>query len=669
MQSWVPPERGAFVGRTSEVAELVGRLGRHRLVTVVGAGGVGKSRLAARVAGGSAPDGVESVHWAPLWSLDGGALLTALVADACGLSDHSTREPADALAAWIGERRLLLVLDSCEHLVPECAALVETLLARCRGLVVLATSREALGTAGESVFALDPLPPDSDAVELFARRAADAGVRWQSPAEHVAAAEVCRRLEGIPLALELAAAQLPDRPVLIMARLLRDRLALERPGDGAVRPARHRALRTTIGWSHELCDPWERLLWARLSVFRSDATVDDVSRVCAGGPLTEGALVRALDGLRRKSVVTLHGGRLRMLDTVREYGRMWLTELGESRATADRHARHFHDLVVAAEAVWWGPGQAEEYERLAACFGDLRAALEHLLAVDPARAAAMAGGLGFFWACCGRLHEAGHYLEECVQLVPGPPEVLAKVCWALGVVRCLRGEYASAARLGDRAREEAALAGDARLLVDAAYVQGLVLLLRGRPRDALATADRALALPHDSAAARARCRLVRVFALTACGLLEAARAEAEALRSDAVAAGEHWTRSYTEYQLAVMALYERRSADAAAHARAMLRDKRTIGDAFGLGLGLDLLAAALAALGRADESAAAYGAGQAFWDMVGHPQRGTPELGPVREQSERAARRQLGDDAYDTVFTLATLTDPYTTLEAMLGAE
>ncbi|MFD4370623.1 ATP-binding protein [Streptomyces sp. NPDC058486] len=669
MESWVPPERGAFVGRKREVAELAGRLGRHRLVTVVGAGGVGKSRLAARVAGGLAPDTVGSVHWTPLWSLDGGTLLTALVADACGLSDHSPREPADALASWIGARRLLLVLDSCEHLVAACAALVETLLARCPALVVLATSREPLGAAGESVFSVEPLPAEPDAMELFTRRAADVGVRWETPGEHVAAAEVCRRLEGIPLALELAAAQLPDRPVGIMARLLRDRLALEERADSGVRPARHRALRTTIGWSHELCDPEERLLWARLSVFRSDATVDDVVQVCLGGPLTDAALVRALAGLRRKSLVTLHGDRLRMLDTVREYGRMWLAELGEARATSDRHARRFHDLVVSAEAAWWGPEQAEAYGMIAGCFGDLCAALEHLLAVDPTRAAAMAGGLGFFWACCGQLHEAGHYLEECMQVVAGPPAVLAKVCWALGVVRSLQGEYESAARLGDRAREEAVLAGDGRLLADAAYVQGLVMLLRGRPRDALATADRALTIPHDAASARARCRLVRVFGLTASGALEAARAEAEALRADAVDAGEQWTRAYTEYQLAVIALYERRPADAASHARAMLRDKRAIGDAFGLGLGLDLLAAALASLERAGESAVAYGAGQAFWNMVGHPQRGTPELGPLRERSERSARRQLGSAAYDTVYTLASLADPFVTLEGVLGAD
>ncbi|MFF8835798.1 hypothetical protein [Streptomyces sp. NPDC015130] len=403
-------------------------------------------------------------------------------------------------------------------------------------------------------------------------------------------------------------------------------------------------------------------------MFRSDASLDEVVRVCRGGPLTDGVLAEAVSGLRRKSLVALHGDRLRMLDTVREYGAMWLAELGETRALADRHARHFHDVAAAAERDWWGPGQAAAYSRLSASHTDLCSALEHLLATDPPRAADMAGKLGFFWACCGYLHEAGHYLEECMQSAEASADVMAKLCWSLGVVRCLRGEYRAAAGLGERTRTEALRAANESLLLDAAYLQGLVMLLRGDPLHALHAAERALADLQGAAAARARCRLVRVFALTASGALGEARAEAEALREHSAAAGERWTRSYTEYQLALIALHEERPADAAAHARSMLRDKRAIGDAFGLGLGLDLLAAALAALNRADESASAYGAGQAFWETVGHPQRGTPELGPLRERSQRSARQQIGDSAYDRAYLLATLTDPFTTLNDALKA-
>ncbi|KOX25633.1 MULTISPECIES: ATP-binding protein [unclassified Streptomyces] len=666
METWMPPESGPFVGRAREVEELTSLLGERRLVTLVGAGGIGKSRLASRVAEGCGPDAFTAVHWAPLWSLANASLLTSLVADACGLSDHSPGEPVDTLADWIGARRVLLVLDSCEHLVAACAALVSTLLARCPRLVVLATSREPLGTRTEFPFPLGPLPVDSDAMELFADRADAAGVRWTRPEDFVAAAEVCRRLEGVPLALVLAAAQLRERPLSAMARLLRDRLSLSEDPGSPVRPSRHHALRTTIGWSHELCEPRERLLWARLSVFRSAATVDDVVRVCGGGPLTEGALEQALEGLVRKSVVTRSGDRLHLFDSVREYGALWLAELGETRATADRHARRFHGLALAAEDFWWGPGQASAYARLTDCYGDLCAALEHLLATDPPTAAELAGALGFFWACSGHLHEAAHYLEECAQAVSGPEAVVGKLAWALGVVRCLRGEYDAAARLAGRADECAVRARDATLLADAAYLRGLVMLLRGDPPDALAVADRALAEPGAAAPAVARCRLVRVFALTASGLLEEARAEAEELRLDSASAGEHWTRSYTEYQLALIALREERSADAADHARAMLRDKRLIGDVFGLGLGLDLLAVALSALTRGEEAASAYGTGQVFWQMVGHPQRGTPELQPLRWNAELSAREQIGDGAYDAAYRLATLTDPFAALETIL---
>ncbi|MGW9451683.1 ATP-binding protein [Streptomyces sp. NPDC055632] len=667
MDTWMPPESGTFVGRAGEVEDLASLLGERRLVTLVGMGGIGKSRLASYVVGGGGgPDVFTRVHWAPLWSLAHDSLLIPLVADACGLSDHSPGDPVDTLADWIGVRRVLLVLDSCEHLVAACAALVSDLLARCPGLVVLATSREPLGVEDEFLFSVGPLPVDSDAMELFADRAGAVGVRWTRPEDFVAAAEVCGWLEGVPLALELAAAQLRERPLPAMARLLRGRLSLSEGPESRVQPSRHRALRTTIGWSHELCEPRERLLWARLSVFRSAAAVDDAVRVCSGGPLTGAALEQALEGLVRKSVVTLSGGRLHLFDSVREYGAMWLAELGETRMMADSHARRLHELALAAEDSWWGPGQAASYARLVGCYGDLCAALEHLLATDPSAAAELAGALGFFWACSGHLHEAAHYLEECVRLVSGPEAVVGKLVWALGVVRCLRGEYDVAARLAGRADECAVRARDATLLVDAGYLRGLVMLLRGDPREALAVADRALAERGAAMPAVARCRVMRVFALTASGLLEEARAGAEELRHDAASAGEQWTRSYSEYQLAVIALRERRSADAARHARAMLRGKRLIGDVFGLGLGLDLLAVALSALSLGEEAASAYGTGEVFWRMVGHPQRGTPELQPLRRSAELSARKQIGDSVYDGAYRLATLTDPFAALEAIL---
>lgn len=659
--------QGSFVGRTGEVAELMAGLRTHRLVTLVGGGGVGKSRLAAHTAGCAPDQPYDAVYWAPLWSLAGRPLFAAAVADACGLTDHSTRDPGEALGAWIGGSRVLLVLDSCEHVREECAALVEVLLARCPRLVVLATSREPLGVWGERVQRVGPLDPETDGMELFTERADAVGVRWTRQADRAAAVAVCRWLEGVPLALELAAGLLGEHGVGELAAGLGRRLELGGSREISVGPARHRALVTTIGWSHELCSPAERLLWARMSVFRSDPAPEAVLDVCGGAPLGPAALGGALAGLQDKSIVTVREGRVRMLDTVREYGAMWLAEIGESDAVADRHAGYFSRATAAADEAWWGRGQRRAYAGLARSHDDLCAALEHLLLADPEEAMAMAGRLGFFWACCGHLHEAGHYLDEFLQLVTAPAAVQAKALWSLGVVRCLQGSYDVAQRLSREARVVAEVAGEGALVADAAYLHGLVLLLRGKPLTALHEADRVLSASIAGSASGARCRLLRVFGLTGSGFLAQARTEAEALRADSVAVGEYWARSYADYQLAVIALHEERAADAAGHARSMLRAKQAIGDSFGLALGLDLLAVAFADQGRGELSAGAYGLGHRFWQMVGHPQRGTPELGALREQGERSARTQAGDAAYDRAYGQATKADPHRMLDAMLA--
>ncbi|MFE5679760.1 hypothetical protein ACFQ7B_37190 [Streptomyces erythrochromogenes] len=202
---------------------------------------------------------------------------------------------------------------------------------------------------------------------------------------------------------------------------------------------------------------------------------------------------------------------------------------------------------------------------------------------------------------------------------------------------CLQGSYDLAQRLSREARVVAEVAGEGALVADAAYLHGLVLL-RGKPLTALHEADRVLSASIAGSASGARCRLLRVFGLTGSGFLDQARTEAEALRAESVAVGEYWARSYADYQLAVIALYEERAADAAGHARSMLRGKQAIGDSFGLALGLELLAVAFADQGRGGLSACAYGLGHRFWQMVGHPHRGTPE-----SARSRRARPCAGD--------------------------
>ncbi|MGW1965823.1 ATP-binding protein [Streptomyces sp. NPDC001935] len=661
----VPP---GFVGRLGALAHLDDALCEERVVTLTGAGGVGKSRLALEAADRALRSADRGVAWADLWPLRDDRLLVATVADAVDFADHTTDQALDSLTGWLADRDALLVLDSCEHLVDPCRRLVARLTEACPRLTVLATSREPLGVPGELVVAVEPLPPATDAVEMFRLRAAAAGTPLSSPADLVTAARLCERLEGMPLAVELIAGQLAHRTVEEVELELGRRLDIT--ADGPLPgPPRHRAVRTTIGWSHELCAPAERLLWARMSVFREPVDATTVRLVCGGGPLPVNDVDRALTGLVRKSVVSHAGSDHRMLDTVREYGRMWLDQVGESRESADRHAAHFLALAREAHTGWLGDRQAWWYERLRSAHADLCAALDHLLSARPDDALELTGLLAFPWSCCGHLREAAAYLEDALALSAASGPVRTKALWALGVTRVLRGEHEQAAQLAVFCRDRAALQEDLGGTLHAAYLLGLTHLLQGRPMAARHEVEGVLREAGGTAftsAGHVLCHLVRVFALTAEGLLDEARRAAEELRHGCVARGEWWTRSYTDYQLSLIALFEDRAEDATAHALSMLDGKRHIGDSFGIALGLDLLASALAAQGAGERAVAAYAAGETYWSAVGHPQRGTPELGPVRARYEDTARSLLGDDRYEQALLHSALSDPKTILHHLL---
>lgn len=661
----LPEETTSFVGRATELVTVERALRTHRLTTLTGPGGVGKSRLALRAADRAVDRFPDGVWWVDLSPLADDRLLLVTVSDAVGLSDHTLRMPVEALSEWLADRRLLLVLDCCERLVGACAQLVADLVGAAPGLTVLATSRQPLGAQGEKRVEVPPLPLAGDdekgqALALFRERATTAvpGICLDEPAAEAAAQEICRRLEGIPLALELACARLGENSVQEIAERLTSRLDVLT--DESARPRRHRALRTAIGWSHELCAPLERLLWARLAVFGGDIEEADARAVCAGGPLSADDVSRALTGLADRSVIRQDGTRYRMLDTLREYGALWLAELGEERALADRHAAHFAALVRGAHAGWLGRDQVAWYGRIADSHSELCAALDHLLATDPAAAQEMAGRVGFFWSCCGHLHEARIYLERTLDAFHEPGPDRTRSLWALGLTAMLQGDYEAAHRLGEQCDTAASHDKDPESTLSAAYLLGLTSLMTGGAQTGHAVADRALraaggdGFSHPS---ELRCRLVRVFALTGLGRLDEAGAEAATLRAECAARGECWTRSYADYQLSLVHLLSGDPHAAETHARSMLAGKHQLRDSFGIALGLDLMAAAVAAQGEGARAARLYGTGQAFWDMVGHPQRGTPELAAVRTECERQSREAAGDVAYESEFRLGLSED------------
>lgn len=687
MRGHLPDENPGFVGRRTELGRISAALAEHRLVTVTGVGGVGKTRLALRSAHRVAERFPDGAWWTDLTPLDGDRLLVALVADSVDLADHTPGMATTALCRRLAEDRLLLVLDSCEHLAGPCARLVAELLAAAPGLTVLATSRSPLGVEGERIIALDPLPPAGrDALELL-RRAAGEDFPAAGPA-----GEICVRLEGIPLALELAAAQIR----LQGAEAVRDQLGTRfdtPPGarfdllahTERVWPSRHQTLRAAIGWSHELCAPLERLLWARLSVFRGPFDVASALAVCSGGPLTPATLPEALDGLVRSSVVRPPdaSGRHRMLDTIRAYGATWLERTGETGTVADRHAAHFRGLARRADTEWHGARQLRWYRSVDAHHTDLRTALDRLLRTDPDAALDLVGSVAFAWSCRGRLREARDGIEQALLLSGSRGRARARALWALGVTLVLQGEFGPAQDVSERCAREAryteyeealeteradapgpdrdpyAEAGRPRpgdLTLDAAALAGLLALTTGRPMAAFVVVDHVLdAVPGGPAdsAARLRCGLVRVFALTGLGRLAEARERALALRALCEQLDEHWTRTALEYQLALTGLLEGAPADAAGHARAMLEGTRRLGASLGVALGLDVLATALAAAGDGERAADVSGTGEAYWRSTGQPRRGLPGLRALREKYTDTARATIGEPAYEEIFLRA----------------
>jgi predicted ATPase len=353
----LPSERTRFVGRDVDVAAVRKQLEVRRLVTLTGVGGCGKTRLAIKAASGlleTFPDGVFFADLAPLPDPEvvAGAVAAAVGFPRMSLGTGSGR-PASELIDFLSTREVLLVLDNCEHVIDACAALVDEILERCPGVTVLATSREALDLQGEQVHPVSPLPLPgddlsdiSDAVQLFCERAAAVQPDFVLSADNVSdIAEVCRRLDGIPLAIELAAAQIPQFSPRQLVERLGDRLHLF--SGGRRRPGRQRSLQGALDWSHAMLTDDERTVFRRLSAFPGGFTPQAAVSVCE----EPGGLEPLLSLLRKSLIVTEDDGtdrRYRMLETVRAYAQAQLVEAGEESVVRDRHRDHF---LAWAEAI------------------------------------------------------------------------------------------------------------------------------------------------------------------------------------------------------------------------------------------------------------------------------------------------------------------------------
>ncbi|MFI7340118.1 ATP-binding protein [Streptomyces sp. NPDC050085] len=489
----LPVEVTTFVGRQAELAQVQGAFAQARLVTLVGPGGVGKSRTALRAAAGldgHFPDGVWLVE---LSALRDPELIPATLAAVLQLPEQAGMEPLDAVVAHLQGRRLLVVLDTCEHLVDACAMLADVLLREAAGVSVLATSRQPLDVPGEHCCPIAPLDAE-DALELFVQRAAAVVPGFAATGENRdQLAALARRLDGIPLALELAAVRLRAVPLQQLVERLGQRFEVL-TGGRRTALTRHQTLRTAIGWSHELCTPQERLLWARLSVFAGSFELTAAEVVGAGGELSAGEVLEHLIGLVDKSVVQRigeDGGRYRLLDTIREYGAEWLEESGQADAVRRRHFAHYRELGRRYWDEFLTPAQTAHHRRLQAENADLRAALEFAYSQRELAPSALllAAQLGPYWRALGAIAEGRYWIDKGLAQLGEAGEAQAWGRFMVAEFAVWTGDLPGALELFHRALGVARASRNDRIeLFCEAYLGGLDALC-GQPEGLVALED------------------------------------------------------------------------------------------------------------------------------------------------------------------------------------
>ena len=500
----------SFVGRDRDMAQVQQLLASSRLLTLLGMGGLGKSRLSVQVAAvvlDNYPDGVWFVELA---SLVDPQLVPQAVASVLGVKEEPGGTVTDALVRFVRDRQLLVVLDNCEHVVQACAVLAKRLLEAGPKVQVLVSSRDSLRIAGEIVFPVAPLPAPHkdettsidalmaiDSVRLFIDRAKAVQPGFRLNEDSVrAVAEICRRLDGIPLAIELAAARVRSMSVEQIAARLEDRFRLLNRGDRTAMP-RQQTLRALIDWSHDLLDPSERAVFRRLAVFSGGWSLEAAESVCAGDDVGEIEIINLLAALVEKSLVVLDadGTRYRFLETVRLYASELLIRSADAATTRSRHRDYFLHLAERIAPELMGPDQAAALRRL-----DLES--ENILSShgycvrreDGAeQACRLVRAVKHYWFIRGMLNLGYQLTVEAVSLPSVQPDSAARceALWVAGQIASYTGRYEEAQRF---LRDSLAIArhhGDRRMIVN---VENFLSLA------ALGLGDRAAARFHCSKA-------------------------------------------------------------------------------------------------------------------------------------------------------------------------
>jgi predicted ATPase/DNA-binding CsgD family transcriptional regulator len=495
----LPAETTSFVGRRRLLAEVKAAFASTRLLTLVGPGGVGKTRLALRAGADLQRTVRDGVWFIDLAGLEDPHLVAKAVITSLGVADHSGQWPTSLLVSHLAARDALLILDNCEHLLDAVAVLADVVLKEAGGVRLLATSRQALGIAGERVIQVPPLTlqeepgaetgtggAHSEAVALLVARATDAGVQLEeTAATRRLLFDLCRRLDGMPLALELAAVRLRTIGLDQLLERLSDRFAVLTGGSRAALP-RQQTLRATIDWSHDLLSGPEAALLRRLAVFPADMGLDAAEAVATQTGIDVKSVLETLSSLIEKSFVNRLGpvaARYRLHETMREYALIKLREAGEEPAAIKAFVTFYSDLCQAAEKAAQSPELVEWLKRMDGEADNVRAALAHCLqGPDHALGVSMVGSLLWYWTARAT-SEGAYWLDlylENRDADATDDAAMARALFARGFVSMVLGDAMTAAPVLDEAEAKARAGRDSPLLARILSVAAGIHVMRGQ---------------------------------------------------------------------------------------------------------------------------------------------------------------------------------------------
>lgn len=662
--------RSTFVGRHRELERLQSLLDASSLVTLTGVGGAGKTRLAMRAANRYAEREGIDCWFVPLESVQDPHGVPLAVVRALPLADQSGRDPLEVVVSALRDTPAILVLDNCEQIIDAAAAFTDELLLALPQLTVVATSRRPLELDGELVYAVPPLSTDaapegpSEAVSLLVARARAADAAFVlAPGDAEAAVELCRSLDGLPLAIELAATRLRTLSISELASGLSSRFTLLRGGSRSA-VERQRTLRAVVDWSYELCSPEQRELWCALATFSGPF---DLEAAAAIGGYTMEDIVGPLDELVAQSVVEAdhETGRFRMLETIRGYGRERAEEEGRSPVLTRRHLDHFAAVAARSRVDWYGPGQTAVLARLRADRAELQSALTAAAAMDTDTALVLFSDLCYHWAVGGFIPEGRGWATGVLALPGGSiahrVPALINAAWLC----LLQGDLAEAAGRLDEADHLAPIAAlpaerAATIRVEIHRWRGTHAMFSGRPRDAVgefeASIRAARECGHPEEALLAQFQLTT--ALSHLREPDAARAGRDAL-AYAESMGESWMRSHALWSLGFAAFVEGDPDAAERFAREAIVADRGFDDPVGECLMLEVLSWVDAERGLADRAAILLGAVDARWRLIGSAITvHGPQLAAHHDRCVDALRRRLGPQRYAKLVAAGAHLDP-----------